>query len=177
MQTPAGSDNARLEAAFRALAPRVHAYALRHTDVGSAQDVVAETFAIAARRMDQLPDEPLPWLLVVARNVIANLHRKEGRLARAQASLRMRSLVTPSADTPVGERLAMAAALDQLSDKEREAVLLIAWDGLTRDEAASVAGCTSPAFGVRLHRARRKLHALLADVPDLPITATVESHA
>lgn len=48
-------------------APRVMAYALRHVGPDGAEDVVAETFLVAWRRLDRVPEDALPWLLVVAR--------------------------------------------------------------------------------------------------------------
>ncbi|MCG2801787.1 MAG: hypothetical protein L6311_06800, partial [Cellulomonas sp.] len=45
----------------------------------------------------------------------------------------------------------------RLSDTEREALLLAAWDGLTPQQAAQVAGCSVAAFTKRLSRARARL--------------------
>ena len=45
---------------------------------------------------------------------------------------------------------------------QREALLLIAWEGLSVSEAAVVVGCSRGAFAVRLHRARRRLSVALA---------------
>jgi RNA polymerase sigma-70 factor, ECF subfamily len=41
-------------------------------------------------------------------------------------------------------------------------LLLVAWDGLSVRDAAKVMGCTSGAFRVRMHRARRMLEAAVA---------------
>lgn len=143
-------------------APRVMAYALRHLDADTAQDVVSETFLVAWRRLAGVPDDPLPWLLVVARNTIANLRRSGHRQARVTAELeRFRQVAEPAvaADVLATERAAVLDRLAALTLKEREALLLIAWDGLTPQQAAKVAGCSLPAFHVRLFRARRRLHA------------------
>ena len=60
----------------------VLAYALRRVgDPEDAADVVAETFLVAWRRIDAVPDHELPWLFGVARKVIANQRRGERRLA------------------------------------------------------------------------------------------------
>jgi DNA-directed RNA polymerase specialized sigma24 family protein len=57
-------------------------------------------------------------------------------------------------------------AVLELSDVEREALLLIAWEGLTPSQAARVVGCSGATFRVRLHRARRRLERVLsADSP------------
>jgi RNA polymerase sigma factor (sigma-70 family) len=142
--------------------PAVMAYALRHVDCDTAQDVVAETFLVAWRRLGSVPDDPLPWLLVVARNTIANLRRSGRRQMRVTAELeRFQQVAEPAADAEVlaTQRTAVLTQLAALSPKEREALLLIAWDGLTPQQAARVAGCSLPAFHVRLYRARRRLHA------------------
>jgi RNA polymerase sigma factor (sigma-70 family) len=142
--------------------PRVMAYALRHLDPDTAQDVVSETFLVAWRRLASVPDDPLPWLLVVARNTIANLRRSGHRQARLAAELeRFRQVAEPAAaaDVLATERHTVLTRLAAMTPKEREALLLVAWDGLTPQQAARVAGCSLPAFHVRLFRARRRLHA------------------
>ena len=57
----------------------------------------------------------------------------------------------------------MLAALGELTELEREALLLIAWDGLSNGAAAAVAGCSVRAFEVRLSRARARLTRLTTD--------------
>jgi RNA polymerase sigma-70 factor, ECF subfamily len=51
-------------------------YTLLRAGQDAAEDVVSETFLVAWRRLDDLPDPPLPWLLGVARNL---LHKQYGR--------------------------------------------------------------------------------------------------
>jgi RNA polymerase sigma-70 factor (ECF subfamily) len=55
----------------------------------------------------------------------------------------------------------LGAALASLGALDREALLLVAWEGLDHQDAAIVMGCSTGAFSVRLHRARRKLAASL----------------
>ena len=158
------SDRAAFEALFRAHVGAVHAYALRRTDPSTADDVVADTFLVCWRRFDRVPDDALPWLYAVARRCLANRLRA-GRRERARVAL----FDTPPGTTPATadayEQRAAArdvlAALAALPPKEREALRLCAWEGLAPADAARVAGCTAPAFRVRLHRARRRLAAQL----------------
>lgn len=63
-------------------AARVQAYALRRVGPDLAEEVLAETFLVAWRRLADVPGEPLPWLLVVARNTISADRRSRYR-ARA----------------------------------------------------------------------------------------------
>lgn len=53
-------------------------------------------------------------------------------------------------------------ALATLGERDRELLLLIAWDGLSQAEAAEVLGIRRPAVATRLHRARRRLADALA---------------
>src|SRR5947209_1710216 len=71
---------AKLTAIFQACAGRVYAYARRRGTAEDAQEVVAETFLVAWRRLDHVPADPLPWLLNVARKVLANRRRSSRRL-------------------------------------------------------------------------------------------------
>lgn len=131
---------------------QVLAYALRRTDRATAEDVVAETFVIAWRRLADVPEAPLPWLIGVARRVLANQRRGERR--REALAGRLRSQPVAPIDVP-GDGAA-AAALAALSERDREALLLHAWEGLSNAEAAVVLGCSVNAFAVRLHRARER---------------------
>ena len=155
---------------FRDLSPRVFAYARRHCEASDAQDVVADTFLVAWRRFADVPDDPLPWLLVVARNTILNRHRSRRRHDVAvDAVRRLDQLAAEGADQQVVTRSTMLGALAQLTELEREAVLLVAWDGLGNRAAAEVAGCSTRAFEVRLSRARARLARVVADHPsELP---------
>lgn len=165
----------RVASAFRAHAARVYAYARRHVEESQCDDVVSETFLVAWRRPEKVPDDPLPWLLVVARNVIANQRRTSRRADDVWfAAVRQGWTATsPSADESVLERDTVLAALAQCTRAEREALLLTAWDGLSPAQAAAVADCSVRAFTVRLHRARNRLKAAYAappptsDTPDL----------
>lgn len=149
-------------------AAKVHAYALRHCGVEGADDVVSETFIVAWRRIDVIPEDALPWLLVVARNTIAHRRRSAGRRARLDDALATRAPDQQRTTEEIAtSRMETLDALRGLSAKEREAVLLIAWDGLTITAAADVAGCRDRAFRARLTRARARLQAAL-DPPIAP---------
>jgi RNA polymerase sigma factor (sigma-70 family) len=165
-------DRQRFAEMFDELSARVFAYARRQCDMTTAQDIVADTFLVAWRRFADLPDNPLPWLLVVARNTLANRRRRDLRYDQLiDAMSRLETLAGPAAgvEQSVVERDTLLAALGELTDLEREAVLLVAWDGLSGRDAAEVAGCSVRAFEVRLSRARARMTRALADTP---ITST-----
>jgi RNA polymerase sigma-70 factor (ECF subfamily) len=65
----------------------VRAYALRRLDLSTADDIVSDVFVIAFRRLDDIPDDALPWLLATARRVLANHRRSAGRRAALTAQL------------------------------------------------------------------------------------------
>ncbi|GEL94097.1 RNA polymerase sigma factor [Cellulomonas composti] len=153
-------DAQRFAAMWERYAPRIQAYASRHVGRDDAQEIVAETFLVAWRRLSVVPGEPLPWLLVVARNTVANHRRSQHRARLVSDELaRLRDVAAPgpAADGVVEERDALLRALATLTAAEREALLLVAWDGLAPAQAAQVAGCSVTAFKVRLHRARKHL--------------------
>jgi RNA polymerase sigma-70 factor (ECF subfamily) len=139
----------------------VLAYALRRTTKEEAEEVVAETFVVAWRRLNEVPDDPIPWLLGVARRVLANQRRATGRRKaldqRLASASRSTGVVTPDPAEEVAARMALDGALAQLSEWDREALLLVVWDGLDNRKAAQVMNCSAATFALRLHRARRRL--------------------
>lgn len=167
------SDAARFAALWDRYAPRVQAYAMRHVERDAAQEVVAETFLVAWRRLADVPGEPLPWLLVVARNTVRNHRRSAYRRRQLHAALAGLAPV-PHEDTTelVGQRQALLRALAAMPAAEREAALLVAWDGLTPAQGAAVQGCTVAAFKMRVSRARRRLSSATdGPEPEPPPTA------
>jgi len=121
---------------------------------------VADTFLVAWRRLTDMPADPLPWLLVIARNTIVNSRRarvRQLRLSDAVAALARVRSPEHGVDHEVIGRAVMLRALSTLTELEREALLLVAWDGLPPRDAAKVAGCSQRAFEVRLQRARARL--------------------
>lgn len=157
----AGADTERFERLFRAHHRAVVAYVRRRAPAESVDDVVGETFLVAWRRLDRVPAEERPWLFGVARNVLATQRR--GARRRQALRLRLSSTgVEPPASLPHRDSR-LAAALAALSEKDREALTLIAWEGLTPHEAATALRESPAAFRVRLHRARRRLRSRLED--------------
>ena len=121
-------------------------------------------FTVALRRHRELRDPVLPWLLVVARNALANRARSRDRAqVKTEAAARVAPEHAPDHADALGERDALLRALATLSEDDREALCLVAWDGLPLEHAARVAGVSGPAFRMRLTRARRRLAAALTD--------------
>jgi RNA polymerase sigma-70 factor, ECF subfamily len=154
----------RFDAAFEAHYLKILAFAIRRVDERqAAEDVAAETFAVAWRRKEVMPDTPLPWLYGIAVRVIANEWRSSTR--RRQRERRYFTETEGSGRDPadvVSSRDAITAAFAALTESQREVLRLIAWEGLDNRTAASVLGCSQGAFAVRLYRARRALAKYLA---------------
>ena len=154
----AAHDRARFEALFDAHYRDVHRYALRRTEPALAEEVANEAFLVAWRRFEKLPREnPLPWLYAAAAHVLANQRRAETRHARrsAAAAVERRPAGRDPADR-LAERDAVLQAFATLSERDREALRLTAWERLRLADGARVPGVTRTAFAVRVSRARRR---------------------
>lgn len=134
---------------------RVASYVLRHASLRDAEDIVAETFTVAWRKRVERHADPMPWLIVTARNITRQVRHKE--ISASQITARLIDLVetsSPSAEVTALRRGEIVDALAGLDDLSREALLLTTWDGLSGIDAARVLGITPGALRVRVHRAR-----------------------
>jgi RNA polymerase sigma-70 factor, ECF subfamily len=165
-KAPADAERLRFERCFREHYAAVLGFALRRTPGReAAEDAVSEAFAVAWRRRDLIPEEPLPWLYGVALRVLANQRRSSERRRRLGDRLEHEANTGGIAAEPaeaIDRREAFSSAFRRLGEDEQEVLRLIAWDGLSTREAASVLGCSAAAFRVRLYRARRRLAKHLA---------------
>ncbi|MFG2004234.1 RNA polymerase sigma factor [Spirillospora sp. NPDC048911] len=152
----------RFERVYAAHQAQILGYALRRTaDPQDAADVLAETFLIAWRKLDDVPagEAAKLWLYGVARRVLANHHRGERRRSALVGDLagQLRiDLASHRPPRPEGDRAAIAAAFGELSEGERELLSLVGWEGLDHGEIAAVLGCSRNAVRIRLYRARRR---------------------
>lgn len=161
----------RLEALFSRHAAAVRAYAARRVPAAEADDVTSEVFVVAWRRLDDVPDDALPWLLACARRVVANRRRSSRRQAALRARLgreRRGVVMHPIAGSSLRDALA------SLSAGDREVLMLVAWEGLDASRAAVVVGCSPRAFAMRLHRARRRLARAMGEL-DRPAPDPMEA--
>lgn len=142
----------------------IRRYVVRRVDGrDGVDDIVAEAFIVAWRRRDEIPKEELPWLYGVCRNVLANHRRGERRRMRLWGKLAAeRPVPGRSVADAYAERSAMSAGFAVLTEREREVLRLVAWEGLSGIEAAIVLGCTPAQVRVRFHRAKAALAQHLA---------------
>jgi RNA polymerase sigma factor (sigma-70 family) len=162
---PAADDEQRFRTIFDDHRRAVLGYALRRAaDPADAADVLAETFLTAWRRLDDVPagEAARAWLLGVARRVLANQRRG----ARRHAGLADRLADELAARLPQSASVenvdaGLHHALMRLPERDREVLLLAAWEGLSPTEIAAVTGLRGATVRTRLHRARRRLRAEL----------------
>lgn len=173
------TDADRFETAFEMHQRAVLAYALRRVPTeADAEDAVADTFAVAWRKVRDLPPEAaaLPWLLAIARRIVANQRRGTGR--RLRLGLRLGAEPPPIANPPTPDSPALDA-LERVPRADRELLRLLAWEGLSQAEAGIVLGITANAVAIRLHRARRRFadelaRAALKGSPPIRTSESVE---
>jgi RNA polymerase sigma-70 factor (ECF subfamily) len=152
------------EARFAAIWERhycdVEAYARRRLSEG-AEDVCPDVFLVAWRRLDEIPDDPLPWLYAVARNIVGVTWRAQAR--RSALIERVAGEPAPGQALPAEDERAveLVAALNRLAEHERELLLLVYWEGLTTARAAVALGVPAATIRTRLWRARARLRAQL----------------
>ena len=126
-------------------------------DAERAEDLAQEAFA---RALVHKPENARGWLFVVA----ANMARDEARQAiRERRHLTLLKGEATQAEPPPDaaviaeiERERVRAALDKLTPRDREVLLL--WDaGQSYDEIAAHTGLAKSAIGTTLARARQRL--------------------
>ena len=172
MGLPIADDSSKAEqrfvAAYQDNYAVVFAYFLRrlgsHAD---AADATAETFTVAWRRLDRMPEtDHRPWFYGVARRVLANQVR--GKRRRSALDQRLRDEDRPAAAGD--DSTIVREALDRLSASDSEILTLAAWEGMSASEIAAILHLPASVVSVRLHRAKKRLRALLGE------SAAGESH-
>lgn len=156
----------RFRELFDAEARQLLGYAMRRTDSPEdAADVVAESFMVAWRRLGEIPQgfEARLWLYGVARRVVAN-HRR-GDLRQTRLCERLARQLDIGAATRAGPEAETAgivrAALERLSEVDRELLLLTNWEGLSPSELGRAMDIPPSTIRTRLQRAHERLRAEL----------------
>jgi RNA polymerase sigma-70 factor (ECF subfamily) len=139
----------------------IQKYCLRRLPLPDANDAVSEVFLVAWKKRSSIPDDALPWLYAVARNVVRNSMRSTRRWRRVVARVHAEPVYPlPGADVQVvrkAEDDALLTALHTLSDADQEVLMLRAWEDLTASQVAHVVGCSAAAAEKRLARAMGRL--------------------
>ncbi len=167
----ADASGARVERLYDDYAGRIYRYCLSRLDSPEeAEDALQATYLNAWRSLNS-GVEPLssrPWLFQIAANVCSSMLRT--RLGGAAVELRSPETFDRIAtnDEPNDDLLGLSAALAGLPERQRHALLLRDWRGLSYDEIAAELGSSYQAVETLLFRARRSVAAgLRSPEPEL----------
>jgi RNA polymerase sigma-70 factor (ECF subfamily) len=160
----------RFEALYTGSYQEISGYVRRRVPPDAADDVVAQVFTVAWRRLGQVPSPPQDrlWLFGVARNCAADHQRATTRGLRLRARLSQEPGAAEHVPGPgtldgaAPDPGPVLAALASLRPQDREALQLVLWDELSHTEAAAVLGCSVNAFELRYRRARNRVRDALA---------------
>jgi RNA polymerase sigma-70 factor (ECF subfamily) len=159
-------------------------FAQRRVHPSQAEDVVAEAFLVAWRRIEDAPTRAgdlRAWLFGIARHCLLNARRGRGRgeaLAVRLAEAMPADAAARSFDPEVvALRIDLAAAWRELSASEQEVLALAVFENLTAVQAGDVLGITSVAYRLRLMRARRALRRQLGRTDPEPTNLTAVEEA
>lgn len=160
----------------------VLAYCLRRTSEADAYDAASEVFAVAWRRLDDIPrDKELPWLYGVARRVLSRQWRGARRFARLATRVESQPRqASPDIATAVVQRdhdSLIHIAMAKLRTGDREILRLAAWEGLPHSEIAEVLDITVAAVDQRIHRAKKRLATSYDDLSATSPSAASEGPA
>lgn len=160
----------RMRELVHTVAEPVRRYLHRRTDAATADDVLGDVLLVCWRRLDEVPDDPLPWAIVVARNGLANARRAERRRTRLvgkiiaidpPASAASDATSDAAGDATGAAAARLHAALARLRRDDAELLRLWAWEELSSPQLAIVLGISANAAAIRLHRAKARLKAEL----------------
>ena len=156
-----GDPAKRFEAIYSEHAGAVLAFVLRRASIDVAPDIVAETFVVTWRKLDELPlNKALPWLYGTARRVLANYRRSQRRRDALVDRIASNTPALPEW-TETSQESPLLEALASLPAAQQEVLMLAAWEGLDGRAASTALGCSPTAFRLRLFRARRNLEKRL----------------
>jgi RNA polymerase sigma-70 factor (ECF subfamily) len=144
----------------------LRAFVARLVPSGSVDDIVQEVFARAWANRDHLEGVAYigPWLWRVARNLCADYHRKSWRVVTSDRLPETAVNTDPtSAIIRHEQQRAVVAALAELSERDREAIVLHDLQGVEYDDLAGRIGLTEGGTRARIFRARERLRAKLQD--------------
>lgn len=151
------------ERLYRGHHREILAYCARRLPASEAFDAAAETFVVAWRRFDQVPEgeRTLLWLYGVAHRTVRNQwrsRRRWRRLSGKAAGLGELARAGPEQQTLTREEhREVVDALLRLRNRDREILLLAVWEELKPEAIAEVLGISRSAVDQRFARAKRRL--------------------
>lgn len=171
-----GEARERFTALYEDTYQQILAYVLRRTsDRQDADDVVASTYLVAWRRLENAldNDNPLPWLYGVAYKTLSNQRRVQRRASAAvDRVIQHREMPNSGAvEDWVGARQELAEvmrALDSLNSRDQEVLRLAGFEGLEPSEIAVAMGVSARKARNDIYRARERLRAALDEQRQSP---------
>jgi RNA polymerase sigma-70 factor, ECF subfamily len=161
------TDRTTFETLYRSNVRSVLAYVLTRTTRDSAPDVISSTFLVAWRRIDDVPADALPWLIGVARRVLAEQSRSQSRRSALERRVASEASTESRWSADVADQYALRGAVRAaflgLRPLDRDVLTLVAWQGLNTEQLAVSLGCSRALASLRLHRARKRFGQLYAD--------------
>jgi RNA polymerase sigma-70 factor (ECF subfamily) len=156
-------EEARFAELYRRYGRQLNAYCLRRTQRSQAADVVAETFLVAWKKIEQVPngEAALPWLYAVAYRVLSHQWRHRARSQRLIERLRGLADFEPTSPDVLlvrnEEYRLVIKASSRLRPIDQEVLRLTLWEELSHADVARVLGIDASAVKQRAYRARRNL--------------------
>ncbi|MCI6584654.1 MAG: sigma-70 family RNA polymerase sigma factor [Mobiluncus sp.] len=156
-------DEQWFERIFAAHGTAIVRFLHRRGAYAEAEDLAAETFTVMWRKKDEVPDgAELPWLYKTAGLTLANWFRKKKSLPMGDSQETLDSLDSNDPATLVVKDHGMQAALAELSERDRDIILAVAWEGLTGQSLADYLGISRNAADAALSRTRKRLEEAIA---------------
>lgn len=146
----------RFERVARAVIEPVRRFVTRRTRLDVVDDVLADTLVVLWRRLDEVPEDPVPYAYAVARRCLANTERAARRQTRVAGKVARLDPPREAEPEPLDDP-ELAMALASLPPDDREVLRLWAWEQLEPREIAAVLDLTANTAAARLSRAKRKL--------------------
>ncbi len=157
----------QIEKEMIALLPRLKRFALALTRSGpAADDLVQATIERAIVNLDKWqPGTRLDsWMYRIAHNLHLNEVRNQATRGVKHGIIQMEAERSVDGERAVVARIefsAVSAAIEQLPEDQREALLLVAVEGRSYQEAAEITGASVAAVTSRIARAREVLRGVV----------------
>jgi RNA polymerase sigma-70 factor (ECF subfamily) len=161
-------NDTRFEGMYMTHRDALWSYVVRRVARDEVDDAVAEVFIVAWRKVGQCPEpeEQLPWLYAIGRNVVRNTHRASNRRNRLWSKVAsIRSLDEAGSDVQVirsFDDMELLTAVSRLKPIDQELLRLHTWEELPIKDIAVVVGLSPKSVESRLVRIRKNLARMLA---------------
>ncbi len=157
------ASDARFAEMYETFFRPLYGYCIRRATPDRVDDLVAETFLIAWRRIDDVPtgEEALPWLYAVAFKVLGNQWRSQTRQRRLEDKMSAigTTHVSSTEDFIVTgqESRQVLEAVSRLKRTDQEILKLAMWEEVSHADITVILGISPGAVKQRLYEARKNL--------------------